>query len=161
MKPLLLIFLLLYISTFHFGCKACDQSLHLGEVVEIPVEFVGFSISDINTMKVYRISRVDTSKKDTFLLTYELPGNVAALSTQITDNTYNGSYGNYDSYFDKSDLILDWTSNRDTLSNFIIKKSKGESDKCHKDDPNVVIDQLTFIHKGKTISKGDGITIYK
>ncbi len=145
--------------------KYCDESLRLGEKVQIPIEFEGFSLSEINGILVYRIDRTNKSKIDTFLMKQILWAGEARSSKEvITDNpksNLSDNFGNYDSYFDQCDLVFDWHTKRDTLSDFKIKKSKDNTDGCHKNDPNVRIDQLSFMHKGILINKHEGITIKK
>ena len=54
-----------------------------------------------------------------------------------------------------------WYSGKDSLLNIEIKKSKEIIKGCHENAPNVKIDKLSFVHKGKTISKGESIQINK
>ena len=155
--------LLIFLSS---ACqKMCEDYLIVGEIVEMPVEFVDFSLAEINAIKVYRIDNTNPNQIDSFLLQDILWAREArTFNETMTDRALGQAskqYGYYDSYFNQCTLILDWDSNRDTLSNFSIKKSKGEADECHKNDPNVKIDHLSFIHKGKTISKDESIMIIK
>ncbi len=164
MKYFSLILLLLFITP---SCqKACEDYLPLGEMVQIPVEFVDFTLTEMNTIKVYRIDNLNPSQIDTFLLRDILWVQEArAFNETITDRApgqVTQKYGYYDSYLDQGTLVLDWDSNTDTLSNISIKKSKGEIEgDCYKNAPNVTIDHLSFIHKGKTISKNESIQIRK
>jgi hypothetical protein len=156
---------LLFIISFS-GCeKPCDESLRIGEIVQIPIVFNGFSISEIDKILVYRIDNSNTSPIDTFLLRDILWANMARSTNEIiTDNESSKTkkqFGRYDSYFDNCTLIFDWYTNKDTLLNFELKKSQEKIKGCHENDPNVKIDKLSFIHKGKTISKDESIQIDK
>jgi hypothetical protein len=157
----LLIPLLIFIA-FN-GCqKPCDKSLRIGEIVQIPIQFNGFSVLEIDNILVYRIDNSNTSPVDTFLLRNILWANMARSTNEIiTDRDLLNQFGYYGSYFDNSTLILDWHTGRDTLLNIEIKKSQENIKGCHENDPNVKIDRLTFIHKGKSISKDQSIQIDK
>jgi hypothetical protein len=145
--------------------KPCEKSLRIGEIVQINTIFNGFGVSEIDNIKVYRIDNRNTGLVDTFFLSNILWVKKArSLNEIITDRAYGdaqGQYGYYKSYFDNCTLIFDWHTGSDTLSNMLIKKSKEAIEGCHKDDPNVKIDQLSFFHKGKIISKGESIQINK
>lgn len=157
-----IIFSFLLIISLSACRKYCDQSLLIGEIVQIPVEFVGFSSNKVNNITVYKINKLNPSLVDTFPMWAIIWGNQVRFNQIITDKVPPGvvdSFDYYDSYFDNSHLILDWQTGRDTLSDFRIKKSRGESEDCHKGDPNVKIDQFSFVHKGKTISKRESIKI--
>ena len=72
------------------GCeKSCDESLRLGEIVQIPIQFNGFSNSEIDNILVYRIDNANTSPVDTFLLRDILWANKARSANEIiTDRQY-------------------------------------------------------------------------
>jgi hypothetical protein len=107
---------------------------------------------------VYRIDSLNAI--DTFSLSNILfPGGTNNSNQYITDD--GGDFGYYGSYLNNCDNVFDWISNRDTLSNFIILKSREDVCGCHKGDPNVKIDQLTFVHKGSIINKNESIQINK
>lgn len=149
-----------------YGCeKPCDKSLRIGEIIQIPIQFNGFSVSEIDKIIVYRIDRANTNLIDTFLLNEILWANMARSTSEIiTDRESSkaqSQFGRYDSYFDNCTLIFHWYTGKDTLLNFEIKKSQEEIKGCHENDPNVKIDKLSFIHKGKTISKNESIQIDK
>ncbi|MDP1725987.1 MAG: hypothetical protein Q8M15_04330 [Bacteroidota bacterium] len=160
-------FLLSLLLLFSFFCckKQCDKSLRVGEIVQIPVEFVGFSLAEINSIYVYRIDKSNVTLIDTFSMREILWAHEARTFNEIiTDNTPSSNsrhFGRYDSYFDNCNLIFNWQTDKDTLSDFKIKKSKEESNDCHSDDPNVKINQFSFFHKGKSISKNESIRITK
>jgi len=161
-KPL---FTLLFLIAF-FGCeKPCEESLRIGEIVQIPIKFNGFNISEIDNIIIYRIDNSNPSKVDTFLMRNILWANTARSTNEIiTDRVSSktpNQFGRYDSYFDKCTLIFDWYTGKDTLLNFEIKKSQEKIKGCHENDPNVKIDKLSFIHKGKIISKDESIQIDK
>ena len=161
-KPFMAILFFILIN----GCgKFCDDSLRIGDIVEIPIQYSGFSISEIDEIVVYRIDNANPSSRDTFLLKEILWANAARSTNEIiTDrmpSNADGNYGDYDSYFDNCDLIFDWSTGRDTLSDFEIIKSRENIDGCHENDPNIQIDKLTFIHKENIISKGESIEIWK
>lgn len=147
------------------GCKRCEEILQVGEAVLIPIQFNGFTASEIDNIVVYRIDHSGINKTDTFRLSGIIWGNYArSTSENITDRNNSKSqqeFGYYDSYFDGCTLILSWGANSDTLSNFEIKKSKKKVKGCHENDPNVQIDKFWFIHKGKIISKNEPIQINK
>ena len=142
-------------------CRECSSDINYGERVLIPVQFEDFTTQEINEMDAYRIDRT-TLKRDTFELK-QLMAPYAAYnySTQITDRAYKSDFGYYDSYLNNSDLILVWRYGSDTLSNIVIKKSRSEADKCHKDDPNVRVDEVSFTFRSKTYHKNEAILMTK
>ena len=162
LKPFIVLLFIISIS----ACKKqCDKSLRVGEMVQIPIVFNGFSTSEIDRILVYRIDNSNTSPIDTFLLRNILWANMARSTNEIITDRESGKtqkqYGRYESYFDNCTLIFDWYTNKDTLLNFEIKKSQEKIKGCHENDPNVKIDKLSFIHKGKTIFKDESIQIDK
>lgn len=145
-----------------FGCsKTCDDSLRVGEMVEIPVEFVGFTLPEINNMVVYRVDKSNSGEIDTILMRDLLWAKEARSNNETITDHSTDNLGYYSSYLDNCHLILDWHTGKDTLSDFVIKKSKALTDDCHKNDPNVRIDQLSFMHQGKMVSKNEGIQVNK
>ena len=149
-----------------WGCeKPCDKSLRIGEMTQIPVQFVGFTLPEINDIVVYRFNKSNPTIIDTFYLKQILRSHEAISTSEIISdyvpNHVLDSFGYYKSYFDNCNLIFDWQTRRDTLSDFEIKKSKGLSNDCHKNDLNVQIDRLSFNFNGKTISKNETIQIIK
>jgi hypothetical protein len=152
--------LCLLLSHAFFGCR-CDLSMTQGEIVQIPVEFDGFASAEIDNISVYRIDRSNPSSIDTFAMWRILWSSSNDIITDRPIDSKLDQFGNYDSYFDNCDLILDWHTGRDTLANFQIKKSKKETKGCHENDPNVRIDQFSFTHKGALISLKQSIRISK
>lgn len=155
---------LLAILLLFSKCRECANEVNYGERVLIPVQFEDFTMQEINEMHAVRIDRT-TLKRDSFDLK-QLMAPYAAYnySTQITDRPQKGAqFGDYDSYLNNSDLILIWRNfdGRDTLSNIVIKKSKAETDKCHKDDPNVRVDEVSFTFRSKNYTKNQVITMTK
>lgn len=152
---------------FVTGCKkdkSCNQAIvQQGESVFIPITFIGFAPQEINGIQVSRIDNANVTNIDNFRLEKILWAYSAHSDKEhITDRAQSGSYDNYSSYFNNSTLIFKWDTGADTLSNFIVKKSKVNTDDvCHKDDPNVSVDQVTYIHRGKVIAMDSSITIYK
>ncbi|MDI1235485.1 MAG: hypothetical protein PSX81_14495 [bacterium] len=149
-----------------YGCKKnkpCDGTVQQGESVFIPITFIGFAPQEIDGIQVTRINNANLSQVDNFRLEKIL----WAYSSQsdkehITDRAQSGTYDSYGSYFDNSTLIFKWDTGADTLSDFVVRKSKVNStSECHKDDPNVSVDQVTYIHKGQIIPMGTSITVYK
>lgn len=158
--------ILLSILLFIFSCgKICTEELLYGEMLEIPINFQGFTSNEIRNIIVIRINENDTSRKDTaYLDSYIQPGYQNSNEVKITDKypfQYQDSFGYYSSYFDQCHLILIWQNSSDTLKNMRVKKSKGQADECHKNDPNIRIDELSFFHKGIQISKNTPIIIVK
>jgi len=133
--------------------------------VQIPIIFNGFSISEIDNISVYRVDNSSTSPVDTFFLRDILWANMARSTNEIITDRESSiaqtQLGPYNSYFDNCTLIFDWYTGKDTLLNFEIKTSQEKIKGCHENDPNVKIDKLSFIHKGKTISKNESIQIDK
>jgi hypothetical protein len=156
----------LYLSLFAIillfsKCRECPNDINYGERVLIPVKFEDFTLQEINEMDAYRIDRT-TLKRDTFELIHLMSAYSAHnYSTMLTDRPYKSEYGPYESYLNNSDLIMVWRFGSDTLSNIMIKKSKSASDKCHEDDPNVQVDEITFTYRGKTYRKNEVITMTK
>ncbi|MCO5253899.1 MAG: hypothetical protein M9892_06020 [Bacteroidetes bacterium] len=151
------------IMSIFFACKKpCNQSLRIGEIVEIPIEFKGFTITEINNILVYRVDNSNTSSIDTFIMRNILWANEARSTNEIiTDTDLSNQLGYYASYLDNCTLIFDWHTGKDTLLNIEIKKSQEKIKGCHENDPNVRIDKLSFIHKGRTIHKNESIQINK
>ena len=153
------------ILIFFSACiKPCDEALIIGEEVQIPIEFVGFSLNEINGISVCRIDKVSPAQRDSFMMRDILWANEARTNNEIiTDRvpTYKVTkkYGDYESYFDNCILIFDWQMGSDTLFDFQIKKSRRQIKGCHKNDPNVQIDKLNFVHVGESISKNQSIRI--
>lgn len=148
------------------GCKKgknCDNTVQQGESVFIPITFIGFAPQEINGIQVTRIDNSNTTLQDHFRLEKILWAYSSRSDQEhITDRAQSGSYDSYGSYFDNSTLIFKWDTGADTLSNFIVRKSKVNStSECHKDDPNVKVDKVTYFHKGQLIPMGTSITIYK
>lgn len=112
-------------------------------------------------MRVIRKSHDTLIKNDTFALEdivwgHQIQGN----QITITDNDLFNRYGFYESYFNGCDLIFKWSKSSDTFKNMVILKSKENiKDKCHKNDPNIKIDKVTFEHKGKLINKDELVNI--
>jgi hypothetical protein len=144
-------------------CRECSNDVNYGERVLIPVQFEDYTLQEINEAHAVRIDRT-TLKRDSFDFRQIMAAYSAYnYSTQITDRPQSGSYSDYESYLNNSDLII-IRRNRDgsdTLSNIVIKKSKAEVDKCHKDDPNVRVDEVSFVYKGKTYTRNQVVTITK
>ena len=164
MKQITRIFTALIFVLTCNGCeKPCEDSLRVGEIVQIPIQFNGFSTSEIDNIWVYRVDNSNPGFVDTFRMSSILWANRARSESELITDKVQGrnQYGYYESYFDNCTLILDWYTNQDTLANFEVKKSKENIEGCHKNDPNVLIDKLSFVHKGKTIYKGESISIYK
>ncbi len=153
--------LLIFIVFLYNSCTRCDKVLWYGEAVLIPVNFSGFTLNEIHSIRCFRINHSNPAKVDSFLVSRTLFGE-EGIHSEITDKSFDGgAYGDFGSYLDNSDLIISWPSGSDTLSNIIIKKSKGSGNKCHRDDPNIRVDVQTFMHKGQLIQKGEGIAITK
>lgn len=154
-----LISFLLFIG-FNSCDKPCDKMLIVGEAVRIPIQFNGFTISEIDKISVYRIDNSNTSLIDTMPLYGILwVQNLQSTKQILTDK--GGDFGYYGSYFNNCDLILDWHIGTDTLSDFEVIKSKKAVEGCHSNDPNVKIDKFSFIHKGNIISNNQTIEINK
>ncbi|MFN4082924.1 MAG: hypothetical protein ACK4K9_04775 [Bacteroidia bacterium] len=157
---LVLALFILFNSSCH---KPCNLDLRIGEMVSIPIEFKGFTVSQIKNTLVYRIPKQNTEAVDTILLRDMMypPDYITESSVFITDVNFSGK--NEDYYYSSLNdchLILDWFVNKDTIADIVIKKSKEDvKDRCYKDHPNVKIDELKFVHKGKVVSKGQKIII--
>jgi hypothetical protein len=159
------IILTIYVLLLTFSAcdKPCNENLRIGEIVQIPILFSDFSLSEINNTIVYRIDKSGTNTIDTFLMREILWANSARTTNEIiTDKKPEnvvGSYNEYDSYFNKCDLIFEWNTGKDTLFNFEIIKSQENKTGCNQNDPNVKIDKLSFVYKGKIIAKNEKIKI--
>ncbi len=152
---------LIAILLFFSKCRECSRDVNYGERVLIPVQFEDFTLQEINEMDVYRIDRT-TLKRDTFELKQLMAAYTAYnYTTQITDRPYKAQYGYYDSYLNNTDLILAWRYGTDTLSNIKIRKSQAEADKCDKNDPNVRVDEVSFVFRGKEYGKNQAIVMTK
>jgi hypothetical protein len=155
--------LTLIAGLFYYGC-ACDESLLMGQEVQIPLVFENFSTAEINSM---HLLIVDKTKADTISgkLTSYLVGSQILTTNYLTDHPIEGYYS---SDMDGKDIYFVYPQSDgsftkiDSLMNMVIKKSQGyTSDKCHENDPNVKIDELSFMHNGQTLGKEDHIRIKK
>jgi hypothetical protein len=153
----------LIIMTF-FACKkSCDLSYRIGEIVQIPIQFNGFSLSEIERISVFRVDKTNPKLIDTFLLKEILWEKMARTNNEIiTDHVpskINKEYTDYESYLNNCSLIFNWKNGSDTLANFEIYKSKESLKGCHENDANIQIDKLYFEHKRKSINKNEMIEI--
>lgn len=154
------------ILAFTACVKHCDKSLLLGEEVQIPIAFVGFTLNEIDNIHVCRIDLSDSLLRDTFAMRNILWTQKAKTSNQnITDRAPAKKgikqYGDYESYFDHCLLVFDWASGKDTLYDLQIKKSKANVKGCHSSDPNIQIDKVSFVHNGRLVSRNESIQIVK
>ncbi len=143
--------------------KKCTLLLHIGEAVKIPIQFNGYSVSELNNLLVIRKSHDSNVKNDTFLLETCLWGHqIKSNSIEITDADIHNKFGYYGSYFNDCDLIFKGQITRDTFKNMVILKSKANtSDKCNQNDPNIRVDKISFEYKGKMINKGELVNMTK
>jgi hypothetical protein len=158
------ILVFIIIITSFYSCKKCNLDYRIGEEVQIPIKFNGFTDYEVNYMRVYRIDSDITIKIDTFLFQNFTPFfPIKDGFVNISDRSMNDiNYGYYESYLNNCNLIFDWQTGRDTLKNIKIKKSKEKvKDKCYENHPNIKIDLVTFSFKNNTHNKGDLITINK
>jgi hypothetical protein len=156
--------ILLCCSAFLIYSCACDESLLIGQEVQIPLVFENFSTAEINSM---RLLIVDKTNQDTIndKLTSYLFGSQILTTNYLTDHPTEGYYT---SDMDGKDIFFVFTESNgsftkiDSLMQMVIKKSQGTStDKCHENDPNISIDELSFVHNGQTLGKEDNIRIKK
>ena len=156
---------LIIASLFLFNAcqKQCTEELRLGEILQIPIQFNGFSLNELYYMKVIRMSKDLTVKNDTLMLEDIAWGHqIKDNNIIITDDDKYLRFGDYESYFNQCDLIFLWQSGRDTLKNMVVLKSREIiKDECHKDDPNVRIDKVSFLHKQKLFTKNEQVIISK
>jgi hypothetical protein len=85
-----IIFSFLLIISLSACRKYCDQSLLIGEIVQIPVEFVGFSSNEVNNITVYKINKLNPSLVDTFPMWAIIWGNQVRFNQIITDKVPPG-----------------------------------------------------------------------
>ncbi len=150
----------LILTTF-LGCY-CDKALHEGEMLKIPIEFQNFRIDELNSLLIYRIDSDSSVKRDTFLLRdIAFYNEVKNTKVDITDRDLVRSYGDYGSYFNDCSLVFDWETGTDTFKNMNVTKSRNEGERCHKDDPNIRIDIVSFVHKGSIVRKNEPVIIEK
>lgn len=150
----------LILTTF-LGCY-CYKELYEGEMLKIPIEFQNFRIDELNSILIYRIDSDSSVKRDTFLLRdIAFYNEIKNTKADITDRDLVRSYGMYGSYFNNCSLVFDWKTGTDTFKNMKVTKSKNEGNRCHKDDPNVRIDNVSFVHKGRIIKKDETVIIEK
>ncbi len=150
----------LILTTF-LGC-CCDKELHYGEELKIPIEFQNFRIDELNYLLVYRIDSDSSIKRDTFILRdIAFYNEIKNTKVDITDRELVRSYGQYESYFNNCSLVFDWETGTDTFKNMKVTKSRNEGERCHKDDPNIRIDNVSFVHKGSIVGKDETVIIVK
>lgn len=150
----------LILTTF-LGCY-CDKELHEGEMLKIPIEFQNFRIDELNSLFIYRIDSDSSVKRDTFLLRdIAFYNEIKNTKVDITDRNIVRSFGRYESYFNNCSLVFDWETGTDTLKNMKVTKSRNEGERCHKDDPNIRIDNVSFVHKGSIIRINETVIIVK
>lgn len=158
MRHKILFFLIL--STF-LGCY-CYKELYVGEMLKIPIEFENFRTDELNSIRIYRIDPDSSVKRDTFLLRdIAFYNEIKSNKVDITDRDIVRIYGDYESYFNECSLVFDWETGTDTFKNMKVSKSREEGERCHKDDPNIRIDNVSFVHKGSIVGKDETVIIEK
>jgi len=147
----------------NYGCRMCNESLLVGEILIIPIQFNGFSVQELNNMQVIRKSNNNLEMPDSFLLSAIVFSNEIRTTTiEITDKDARNRFGYYESYFNDCNLIFYWENGSDSFTNFMVKKHQGKTkDRCHKNDPNVAISELSFLHQGQMIGKDETVQISK
>lgn len=149
-------------SLFAAGC-GCDESLVIGEEVRIPLVFENYSTAEINAMDLLLVDPITNDTVSDKLPRYLWGGQILT-TNYLTDKP---TAGYYTSDMDGKNIYFAFkTDNQyqiiDSLMNMVIKKSQGTStDKCHENDPNIRIDELSFVHKGETLGKKGVIKISK
>jgi hypothetical protein len=132
----------------------------IGEIFMIPVVFENFEDRDMRFIYVYRIDNNPQVGIDTLALERVAFAGVRGNEVLLTDEGHG--YGDYSSYFNDCSIVFDWETGTDTISNIVVLKSRGKGDRCHKDDPNIRIDKVEFVHKGNLYnSVNDTIVIRK
>ncbi len=127
----------------------------------IPIDLSAFEESEIGYIYVWNVNSGDTTNLS---LDHYLFYRQFREQNWITDNPTDGVYS---SDLDGSDLFfyfpLSDTSYQmlDSMTNIVIKKSKGDvDDKCYENHANVRIDQVNFEHAGKIFGK-EGVVVLR
>ena len=156
--------ILLYCSTILLYSCACDESLLMGQEVQIPLVFENYAIAEINSMRLLIINQTNQDTINDNLTRY-LFGSQILTTNYLTDHPI---VGYYTSDLDSKDIFFVFPASDgsftkiDSLTQMVIKKSQGTTtDKCHENDPNIKIDELHFVHNGQTLGKDDTIRIKK
>lgn len=148
---------------FVLGCDpVCNKDLRLGETLSIPIDLQNYSEREREALFVWNINGTDTLVAP---LKNVLPARSFTDNNAITDNTPNGYYSSdlhgSNLYFllfsdDNNPIIVD------SMTNIVVRKSQEQvDDPCYKDNPNVQIDEVSFIHGGKVKSKGELVLVNK
>ena len=146
-----------------YGCeKNCNEDLLVGEILQIPLDLSSFSDAEKAGIFVWNVNVMDTVQSQLESILWRRS---FSEDNNITDNSPDGYYS---SDLDGSSLIfyalLSDTSYQllDSMTDITVKKSKGDvDDVCYEDDPNVQIDELSYIHDGKTKGKDDVVVLRK
>ncbi|MFT5953079.1 MAG: hypothetical protein ACI9AU_001808 [Bacteroidia bacterium] len=147
---------LLVVTLLSVGCeKYCTEESILGHLVEIPLDLSKYSINEASYIYVINAGTSDTIFEP---LTHFLLHKQVRESNFLTDY---GSSGYYESSLNGRKLFFSYAGIlMDSMTNIVIKKSQEKiSDKCHKDDPNIQIDELSFTHDGVVKGKGDVVAL--
>ncbi len=152
------IFILLALG--FIGCEPiCNEDLRVGEILEIPLDLQNYAEGEAEFL---RVVNVNLEQRDTSFLTDMLFfGRDNVITDQQPDGYYSSNLDGSSLYFYeliKNDSIV----LRDSMTNIIIKKSQEKvEDPCYEDDPNIQIDQVSFVHAGVTKGKGDVVVLGK
>ncbi|MBT6234665.1 MAG: hypothetical protein HOI49_01055 [Bacteroidetes bacterium] len=151
------------LSLCMFGCaKVCTLESLLGEMLRIPLDLSAYSTQEISAIDVWNVNNGDTTSTP-------LRSNYLAENSDgqywLTDNNTDGYYSsdldgsNLYFYFRLSDTSVQLL---DSITHITVKKSKGEvDDVCYEDDPNVQIDEISYLHDGNTMGKDNVLILNK
>jgi hypothetical protein len=137
--------------------KLCNEDSRLGEILEIPLDLQNYAEGEAAFLRVVNINgeQRDTS----FLRDLLFFGRDNVITDQQPDGYYSSNLDGSSLYFyeliENDSIVL-----RDSMTNIVIKKSQEKvDDPCYEDDPNIQIDQVSFIHAGVTKGKGDVVVL--
>lgn len=144
------------------GCgRLCNKDLLVGEDLMIPLNLSKYSKTEMEYIYVWKVNNGDTFRGR--LLNDYLFQNLIREQNWLTDNPINGHYSsdldgsNLYFYFPLSDTSYQLL---DSMTDIVIKKSKGEVDnKCYEDDPNVQIDVVSYMQAGQIMGKNDTLLL--
>ena len=137
----------------------CNEDLLVGERVEIPIDLSNYSESEASGLFTWTVSDGDTIEQllRTILINQDFQN--PRITDQNPDGYYSSNLNGSNLYFfelnsEKEQIV------KDSITDIVIEKSQGNvDDPCYKDDPNVQIDVLSYVHNGEQKGRNDILII--
>lgn len=142
------------------GCTTyCNEDLRLGQMVQIPIDLQNYPEEDAQSLYTWIINEGDTTEQPLRDILWAQNFDNPRITDESPDGYYSSNLHGSDIYFfqydESSNKVL-----RDSITDIIILKSQEKiDDPCYKGHPNVQIDELSFVHEGRTKGRNDIIII--